>query len=892
MPEIGRLVAFIDGDTSGFERAFARADRQLRKTSRNMTAAGRQLSLTVTAPIVAAGAGALKASIDFESAFAGVRKTVDATEPQLEELRQGIRDMAKELPTSATEIAGVAEAAGQLGIETENILEFTRVMVDLGETTNLSARDAASALARLANVMGTSEKDFDRLGSTIVDLGNNSATTEAEIVEMAQRIGGAGKTVGLTEAEVLAFAAALSSVGIEAQAGGSAISRLMVNLASEVATGGDNLETFAAVAGMTADEFKTAFEEDAAGAIIRFIEGLGKVEDAGGNVFGVLEALGLTEVRLRDALLRSANAGDLLRESIDLGNTAWEENNALSKEAAQRYDTTAAKLEVAWNRMMDVAITAGDALAPALIAAVDAGEPLIEMLAAAAEGFADLPQPVQTTIIGFTGFVAAAGPVLFIGGQMAATLAVLARAMRVAGASSIAMGAGMRTGAGGVSTLAAALGALAPVAAVLTAGALGLQELDKALGVTKKGRINNLEDVPGWARGEVEQKLGELAAAEAEVSKEAEGATASLQDQIDAVMKDAEETGDFEIDLEALEGAMGGAGDATEEVVTVMDRLRAAAKKGEDALRGVVRELGNQARAALDAAHAAVFGAPTQEQAKLMQQLSELEPDLLRAQKTLSEQPGNQGAQDRVDELTFRKERLQQLLDISRAETAAMEARVVAADQSLQTASEQKSAALELINATDELSGKQREFAEFTGTNIIPEMDALDQAIIDFDLGMRALTDESFRQQLMPAVEETGGQIEDLGEKAGAAGLTIAEAQAVIAGGTEMLKSALDAFEVPKLGWEDDPTTMSLDEVMDAWRNGGFSLGNRHIGGVVNESGLYELQRGEEVLSADQRRMEVNNYGPIYARDEEDAMRSVGDVAWGVRARAAGYGGW
>lgn len=72
-----------------------------------------------------------------------------------------------------------------------------------------------------------SAEDYDRLGATIVDLGNNFATTEADIVEMATRLASTGAITGKTEPQMLAIATALSSVGIEAEAGGSAISKLM-----------------------------------------------------------------------------------------------------------------------------------------------------------------------------------------------------------------------------------------------------------------------------------------------------------------------------------------------------------------------------------------------------------------------------------------------------------------------------------------------------------------------------------------------------------------------------------------------------------------------------------------------------------------------------------------
>src|SRR5690606_2049201 len=202
---------------------------------RSMTSVGAEMTKAVSLPMAALGGTALKTSIDFESAFAGVRKTVDATEEEFAELREGILEMSKRIPAAQTTIAGVAEAAGQLGIQVPNILAFTEVMTNLGVATNMTAQDAATALARFANIVQMPQTQFDRLGSTIVELGNNLATTEAEIVEMSLRIAGAGAQVGLAEAEIMGLAGALSSVGIRAEAGGTAISKVMIALASEVA---------------------------------------------------------------------------------------------------------------------------------------------------------------------------------------------------------------------------------------------------------------------------------------------------------------------------------------------------------------------------------------------------------------------------------------------------------------------------------------------------------------------------------------------------------------------------------------------------------------------------------------------------------------------------------
>lgn len=450
------LTVTILGDAGGATRAFAELgnasqnfSRKLSAVGSGMKSVGSTMTASLTLPIVGLGAVATKSAVDFETAFAGVRKTVDATETEFAVLRRGIRDMAKELPASTTEIAAVAEAAGQLGIQKGAILSFTKTMIDLGETTNLSSDQAATSLARLANITQMPQENFSRLGSVVVELGNKLASTEAEIVEMGLRLAGAGKTIGLTEAQILGLAGALSSVGIDAEAGGTAFSKVMISISAAAAKGGKELDQFAAVAGQSSAEFAKSFEEDPATAIVAFVEGLGRIQKSGGDLFGTLEKLGVSEVRMRDALLRSAGAGDLMRQSLDLGTEAWRKNNALTKEAEERYKTFAARFDVLKNQFKDVAITLGEALMPVLEALMPIAKSAAEVFGSLAQRFADLNPTVQTIILAFAGVVAAIGPVVFILGTMAAALAALAGpagVVIVAIAGVVAAGAALAAG--------------------------------------------------------------------------------------------------------------------------------------------------------------------------------------------------------------------------------------------------------------------------------------------------------------------------------------------------------------------------------------------------------------------------------------------------------------
>lgn len=386
-------------------------------TGKKVENAGKKMSAfslaTGTALVTSASS-----AIEFESAFTGVEKTVDGTEQQLEELKQGIRDMSKEIPSSTSAISAVAEAAGQLGIKTEDILSFTRVMIDLGNSTNLSAEEAASALAKFANITNMSADDYSRLGATIVDLGNNFATTEADIVEMATRLAATGELAGLSQAQILALATAMSSVGIEAEAGGSAMSKLLKQIQVAVETGSDDLQDFAKVAGMSVNEFKQLFEKDAVKALSSFIGGLNDTERNGKSAIVILEEMGLTEVRLSNTILSLANASDVMNDAIDTASNAWEDNTALTNEANKRYDTLESKIKICVNKLKDFAITIGNKLMPSI-------EKIVDSIGNFADWLSKLSDEQVDNIVKIGLLITAIGPLLTILGKVTSSVGTL-----------------------------------------------------------------------------------------------------------------------------------------------------------------------------------------------------------------------------------------------------------------------------------------------------------------------------------------------------------------------------------------------------------------------------------------------------------------------------------
>lgn len=402
-----------------FRTTFAKARGELGDTADSAESFGSRATQAVDAVssvLAAAGISAalkeikegfdecVQASMDFESALTGVAKTTDLTDEELADMSDAIKAMSTEIPASTTEIAAVAEAAGQLGIQKDALLDFTRVMTMLGTATNMTAEDAATALARFANITGMSADNYDRLGAVIVDLGNNFATAESEITQMGTRLASGGKLAGLTEPQIMALAAAMSSVGIEAEAGGTAMTQTLNAIEKAVATGEDSLQSFADVAGMSADSFAEMWNTDALGALTAFIRGLGNLDEQGESAVLVLEDLGLTGIRQSNMLKSLALAADQMDSAVQTANTAWDENIALTNEANKRYATTQSKLDMMQNAYNNLKVAVGDAFTPALRDAYDAGTDVLNVLGEFVQENPALVKGVAT----FTGVVGGA----------------------------------------------------------------------------------------------------------------------------------------------------------------------------------------------------------------------------------------------------------------------------------------------------------------------------------------------------------------------------------------------------------------------------------------------------------------------------------------------------
>lgn len=452
----------------GFSDEVERGGNAVSKFSKNIGEATKPVQKVGTAAL-AAGVAVAKASMDYETAFTGVRKTVNGTEKDFRKIDAGIKMLSKTIPLGSKELANLAAVGGQLGVGANDIVKFTETIAAMGVATNLAGEDGAAALAKFINVSGESINNVDRVGSSIVALGNNTSTTEADIAYMAVRMAKFGKTVGMNSNQILGYSAALSSMGIEAQAGGSAIGRVWTDIESNVAKGSKTLQSYAKYAGISANEFKEKWSTDPSGAFNGLIKGLSAAE----NLTLALSEIGVTGTLDQSAVMALANNYTLLEKCMNLSSEAYSENTALSNEASAAYGTTASKLKLASNSIVNAGIKWGDVLLPEIKKGADTVSDL-------ADRFGDLDEGTKDFII--------------TGGKAAISLGVFSK-----GATVLSDGIGRIITGGKLA--AAALGPVGlGIAAVATTAAVGKIAFD----AYKNLDLNYSKDVAKSAEKAVE----------------------------------------------------------------------------------------------------------------------------------------------------------------------------------------------------------------------------------------------------------------------------------------------------------------------------------------------------------------------------------------------------
>jgi len=308
--------------------------------------------------------GVVSAAAEIEEGFIGVAKTTGMTGEEMDKFKEKLYEMSTSMAGVKLEgLQQIAETAGQLGISgSDNILKFTEVITKMATTTDLSAEQAATSMAQLGNSLGIPVKNYENLGSAINELSNTTTASAGDLVNYAQRIAGTGKTFGLTADEVIAFSATLKDVGVSAELGGTAVSKMMMLMLQ-------NTKDFAKVAGVSSDDFSRMIKDEPVKAIQLFLESLGKMEKSA--KIKTLDDLKLSGSGAAQTMLKLSGATGKLSTALKTSSTAWKENTSLTKEYKTASEGFNAQFDRVGNSLKVIAGKIGEELLPKLKEMVD-----------------------------------------------------------------------------------------------------------------------------------------------------------------------------------------------------------------------------------------------------------------------------------------------------------------------------------------------------------------------------------------------------------------------------------------------------------------------------------------------------------------------------------------
>ena len=387
---------------SSVGEGFSKSGDKIQSTGKNIIGA--------LMPISGVIIGGVKSFADYDDAVTQLSRTSGLTGKDLDAMKANLATLSDQLALSETDVANIASSVASYGVSgVKDISGVTKVAAQMGVAfENVNAEDAAASLAKFSNITGFVIEDSGKLGSCIAALENGSAAYASEIMEVNNRIGGMCSAVKMTAPEISAWSTTMISGGMSAELAGSNFTKFQGVLSSACSQGGEAVQGFADVAGMSADEFIQLYQTDATAATEAFLKGLNRIEDGGGSVVSVLDDLnlgGTEQLRMMQILMEATDDTSKGYSDLDkymsIANEEFDKGTALQEEFDEASKSVGFAIQKVISELKDTSDAIGNALKPAIM---DISDKFTEWLGKVQTFVQEHPKVVQ----GITGIVTAA----------------------------------------------------------------------------------------------------------------------------------------------------------------------------------------------------------------------------------------------------------------------------------------------------------------------------------------------------------------------------------------------------------------------------------------------------------------------------------------------------
>ncbi|WP_341823105.1 phage tail tape measure protein [Wolbachia endosymbiont (group A) of Clivina fossor] len=345
------------------------------------------LGLSLAAPV--------KVAIDFESAMADVKKVVkfDNKKDEVTKFAEGLKEMSRTIPLSAAELAQIAASGGQLGIKKEDLFKFTETVAKMSTAFDMSAEQAGDSIAKLSNVYGIDVSEMEHVGNVINHLSDNTAAKAKDMVEALAIVGGTAKQFGLKFEQTSSLVNAFISLGKQPAKAATAINALLSKL--QTAEGqGKEFKAALEEMGITAEEMVQRISESGEEALLHFFQTLKKMDNQERSTI----LMKLFGQEYQDDIALLAGSFNKYEDAIKLLANTEKYGSSLQEEFKNRADTTANKLQLLKNAIVEAGMNLGSVMLPTLNYVAGSLKTITEHIASFAEKYPTLTTTIMGTV--------------------------------------------------------------------------------------------------------------------------------------------------------------------------------------------------------------------------------------------------------------------------------------------------------------------------------------------------------------------------------------------------------------------------------------------------------------------------------------------------------------
>ena len=413
---IGALRVELSANIAKFEAAMGKAATHMARTQRKFakfgsqaSAAGRSLSVGLTAPLVAVGALSARAFLGFEQGMNKVAAVSGATEAEMAELTAIAKDLGA---TTSFSAAQAAEGLGFLAQAGFDATEAGRALPGVLQLAAAGGIELAAAADIATNVLAGYGLEVDQLARVNDVLAKASISTNTNVQQLGDAFkfsGAVASSAGISFEEAGAAMALMGNAGIQAEMAGTSLQQAIFRLVNPTNEAAGVMEKLG------------IHGTDAHGRLLPLDQIVEQLEPHFENTAAMATIFGSRAIKGMGALV--AEGSDKLRALT----TELEQAGGTAQEVA---DKKLAGLTGAWTRLQSategVFIEIGSRLSPVLkrLAAL-LTDRVLPAVRGALEAFDRWSRGMQTAVIAATAVTAALGPLLIVVGGVTAALTPL-----------------------------------------------------------------------------------------------------------------------------------------------------------------------------------------------------------------------------------------------------------------------------------------------------------------------------------------------------------------------------------------------------------------------------------------------------------------------------------